>query len=213
MHVAFYAPLKAPDHPVPSGDRRVAALLMEAIGLAGHRVSLADRLRSRDPAGDPVRQARLARIGLVRAERLVRRYRAGTPEARPDLWFTYHLYYKAPDWIGPRVAEALDIPYVVAEASVAEKRADGPWDTGHRATLRALGQAASVVTLNPRDAECLPDQGKVRLLLIGSDEAPVDLQPCGGTHVARTGEIGRLRVSKIENKGRQNRRVNIVLED
>ena len=56
-------------------------------------------------------------------------------------------------------------------------------------------------------------QGKVRLLLIGSDEAPVDLQPCGGTHVARTGEIGRLRVSKIENKGRQNRRVNIVLED
>ena len=56
-------------------------------------------------------------------------------------------------------------------------------------------------------------QGKVRLLLIGGDDAPIDLQPCGGTHVARTGEIGRLRVSKIENKGRQNRRVNIVLED
>ena len=56
-------------------------------------------------------------------------------------------------------------------------------------------------------------QGKVRLLLIGTDEAPVDLQPCGGTHVARTGEIGRLRIAKIENKGRQNRRVNLVLED
>jgi len=55
--------------------------------------------------------------------------------------------------------------------------------------------------------------GKVRLLLIGSDDAPIDLQPCGGTHVAHTGEIGPLRIAKIENKGRQNRRVNLVLED
>jgi len=173
MHVAFYAPLKAPDHPVPSGDRRMATLLMEAIGLAGHRVSLADRLRSRDPSGDPIRQARLARIGERRAERLLRYYRAGPPEARPDLWFTYHLYYKAPDWIGPRVAEGLGIPYVVAEASVAEKRADGPWDSGHRATLNALRQAALVVTLNPNDAVCLPDQDKIRLLPPFLDVAPL----------------------------------------
>lgn len=47
--------------------------------------------------------------------------------------------------------------------------------------------------------------GRVRLL----DIPGVDLQPCGGTHVARTGEIGRLRVGKIENKGKRNRRVNI----
>jgi len=48
--------------------------------------------------------------------------------------------------------------------------------------------------------------GRVRLLEIEG----VDLQPCGGTHVARTGEIGAVEVTKIENKGRQNRRVNIV---
>lgn len=48
-------------------------------------------------------------------------------------------------------------------------------------------------------------QGRVRLL----DIEGVDLQACGGTHVARTGEIGRVEVGKIENKGRQNRRVNI----
>jgi misacylated tRNA(Ala) deacylase len=47
--------------------------------------------------------------------------------------------------------------------------------------------------------------GKVRLL----DIAGVDLQPCGGTHVHETGEIGAVRVGKIENKGRQNRRINI----
>ena len=49
--------------------------------------------------------------------------------------------------------------------------------------------------------------GRVRLMKVGNG---VDLQPCGGTHVKRTGEIGALRVSKIENKGKRNRRVNIV---
>ncbi len=49
--------------------------------------------------------------------------------------------------------------------------------------------------------------GKIRLLRIGES---VDLQPCGGTHVAKTGEIGPMTVSKIENKGKRNRRVNIV---
>jgi misacylated tRNA(Ala) deacylase len=51
--------------------------------------------------------------------------------------------------------------------------------------------------------------GTVRLMEIEG----IDLQPCGGTHVARTGEIGKLRVGKIENKGKHNRRVNVHLED
>jgi misacylated tRNA(Ala) deacylase len=52
--------------------------------------------------------------------------------------------------------------------------------------------------------------GQIRLVQIGEDEARVDLQPCGGTHVARTSEIGKLTVTKIENKGKQNRRVTIA---
>ena len=55
-------------------------------------------------------------------------------------------------------------------------------------------------------------QGQVRLVRIGMGRDQVDLQPCGGTHVARTGEIGRIRLGKIENKGKQNRRVNITLD-
>ena len=55
--------------------------------------------------------------------------------------------------------------------------------------------------------------GKVRLLLIGAESDPADLQPCGGTHVTNTSEIGALRIGKIENKGRQNRRVNILLDE
>lgn len=53
--------------------------------------------------------------------------------------------------------------------------------------------------------------GRVRLVRIGAGEAQVDLQPCGGTHVARTGEIGPLRLGKLEKKGRENRRVNVLL--
>lgn len=52
--------------------------------------------------------------------------------------------------------------------------------------------------------------GRLRLLRIGPDDSLVDLQPCGGTHVSRTGEIGAMRVTKIENKGRQNRRIIIA---
>jgi misacylated tRNA(Ala) deacylase len=51
--------------------------------------------------------------------------------------------------------------------------------------------------------------GKVRLVVIGED-GKVDLQPCGGTHVRNTGEIGTLAVAKIENKGKQNRRIRVV---
>ena len=55
--------------------------------------------------------------------------------------------------------------------------------------------------------------GRLRLVRIGIGDAPVDLQPCGGTHVASTGQIGRVRVLKVENKGRQNRRIALGLED
>ena len=52
-------------------------------------------------------------------------------------------------------------------------------------------------------------RGSIRLLEIKD----VDLQPCGGTHVNSTSEVGRVRIGKVEKKGRQNRRVNIPLDD
>jgi len=55
-------------------------------------------------------------------------------------------------------------------------------------------------------------QGRVRLLRIGSGSDQVDLQPCGGTHVRSTGEIGAVKLGKIEKKGKQNRRVSILLD-
>lgn len=170
MRIAFYAPLKPPDHPRPSGDRRVARLLMTALALAGHEVTLAARLRSWDGRGDPVRQARLAAMGGRLAQRLLRRY--GTSAARPQAWLTYHLYYKAPDWIGPRVTAALGIPYVIAEASVAHKRAAGAWALGHQATLDAVAQAHTIIALNPADVPALPATCRVERLRPFLDTAP-----------------------------------------
>jgi glycosyltransferase involved in cell wall biosynthesis len=172
MRIAFYAPMKPPDHPVPSGDRRMSRLLIAALGRAGHEVELASRLRSREGTGSPERQARLRRVGAGLARRLLRRYHARPPAQRPRAWLTYHLYYKAPDWIGPAVCEALEIPYLIAEASVAGKRAGGPWDLGHRATLAALERAAAVIALNPVDVEGLPQPSRLRSLKPFLDPVP-----------------------------------------
>jgi glycosyltransferase involved in cell wall biosynthesis len=172
MRLVFYAPMKPPDHGRPSGDRRMANLLIEALALSGQSVELASRFRSRDGAGDPHRQARLADLGGRLAARLLRRYRARPAERRPQAWFTYHLYYKAPDWLGPAVCRGLDIPYIVAEASLAPKRAGGPWDLGHRAALAALEAASAVITLNPVDADCLPESCPVHPIPPFIDPAP-----------------------------------------
>src|SRR4051812_45631820 len=153
MRIAFYAPLKPPDHPVPSGDRRIAGLLLEALRLAGHYPFVASRLRSYDGNGDAARQAHVADRGDGIVRLLLRRWRRD-PASAPDLWFTYHLYYKAPDWLGPAISGALGIPYVVAEASSAPKRAGGAWDVGQRAVEQALRQADAVLGLNPADRDC-----------------------------------------------------------
>lgn len=151
MRIAFHAPLKPPDHPVPSGDRLVARLLMAALARGGHTVELAARLRTWDGTGDAARQERLREIGARTAARLVRRYRAAQPEARPQAWFTYHLYHRAPDWLGPAVADALNIPYVITEASIANKQASGPWRMGHEAAIKAVARAEAIISLNEAD--------------------------------------------------------------
>jgi glycosyltransferase involved in cell wall biosynthesis len=149
MRVAFYAPLKPLDHPVPSGDRQLARALAAALAAAGHDVRVASRLRSYDRAGDDVRQRRLRALGAWLATRTIRQLDAAA--VRPDVWFTYHLYHKAPDWLGPRVSAALGIPYLVAEASVATKQAAGRWAIGHAGAVDAITRATAVVHVNPAD--------------------------------------------------------------
>lgn len=151
MRIAFYAPMKPPTHPVPSGDRRMARSFMALLADLGHEVRLASRFRSYDGHGDPERQARLAVLGGRLARRLLRRLH----DEPPDLWFTYHLYHKSPDWLGPPVCDALGIPYVVAEASIALKRASGPWAMGYSASRAAIARADRVLVMTSHDLPAL----------------------------------------------------------
>jgi len=131
----------------------MARLLMAALRRAGHRVELASRLRSF--AGDGAGHEAIARRAGRAAGRLIARYGARPLPERPAAWFTYHLHYKAPDWIGPPVADALAIPYLAAEASHAPKRAAGQWAFGHAAAAAAIRRADALIVLNPADRACL----------------------------------------------------------
>jgi glycosyltransferase involved in cell wall biosynthesis len=155
MRIAFYAPMKAPTHRTPSGDRTVARLLMRALAGMGHQVRLASGFRAYDGTGDRHRQARLAARGKGVADRLIESWRA----APPDLWLTYHLYHKAPDHLGPRVADAFGLPYLVAEPSVAMKQRNGPWAPGFAAAAAGLARADALLPMTPEDSEGLADLG------------------------------------------------------
>jgi glycosyltransferase involved in cell wall biosynthesis len=176
LRVAFYAPLKAPDHAVPSGDRRMARLLMAALELGGHTPELMSRLRSFDGTGDAGLQQEIERRGQEETARIVADIERRAPAARPRAWFTYHLHYKAPDWIGPAVCDALALPYIVAEASHAPKRAGGPWDHNHRAVERAIRRADAVLCLTRHDRECVAplvaDPARLHVLAPFIDAAP-----------------------------------------
>jgi glycosyltransferase involved in cell wall biosynthesis len=155
MRVLLHTPLKPPDNPTPSGDREMARGFARLLRHLGHRVIAP--AASRVAAGVPPASAHLAleRRARAQAARLIARWR-GLPVGHPerfDLWFTYHCYYRKPDWLGPLVTRALDIPYVIAEASHAARRAHGPTRLGHRAVERALMAADLVLTVNPRDVD------------------------------------------------------------
>ena len=155
MRIAFYAPMKAPNHPSPSGDRRVAQLLWRALEAGGHEVTLASNFRAYDGAGDNDAQQELERRGGEIADALIAEWQDASNAARPDLWFSYHLYHKAPDWLGPAVSAALDIPYVAAEASYARKQSGGPYGAGLEASLRAIARADAILSFTPEDQEAL----------------------------------------------------------
>ncbi|WP_445501893.1 glycosyltransferase family 4 protein [Microvirga sp. G4-2] len=181
--VAFYAPLKSPNHPLPSGDRTMARLLMKALDAAGFAPQLASELRTLDRSGDRQVQENLQQQSLTEAARLIDHYKNLPEKLRPHLWFTYHVYYKAPDWIGPLVSEALNIPYVIAEGSRAAKRAQGPWALAHAGAEEALDHADAIFVMTAKDRIALEQVHPAHQVLIDlppfldASEWPVPTSP------------------------------------
>ncbi|MEP7453771.1 glycosyltransferase family 4 protein [Phyllobacterium sp. SB3] len=148
MHIAFYAPLKSPCHPVPSGDREMARLLIRALENAGHKVELVSELRSFAKVLDQVAQTVIYTSAEQERKRLIQHWQTGYT---PDLWFTYHPYYKAPDLLGPNLARMFDLPYITCEASYSKRRDEGGWRNQQTLVVQGVGQAALNICFTGRD--------------------------------------------------------------
>ncbi|SFI00364.1 glycosyltransferase [Albimonas pacifica] len=149
--IAFHAPMKPPEHPNPSGDRRIARLTLQALEGAGFAPFVASSLRTLEMAGDAAAQAALAAQAQAEAARLVEALRPDPPA----LWFTYHSYWKAPDLVGPAVCAALRLPYVISEPIHARKRREGPWAGFAVAAERSLAAADLLLWSTARDLPSL----------------------------------------------------------
>jgi glycosyltransferase involved in cell wall biosynthesis len=148
MKIAFHSPLKSPNHPVPSGDRLMARLLIAALQRAGHDVEVALEFRSflKQPS------AEMSAVIETQAEREIDRISAlWRIHGAPDLWLAYHPYYKAPDLLGPTLAASFEIPYLTAEASYSARRNIGVWADWQARVLRAVEQAAVNICFTARD--------------------------------------------------------------
>ncbi|HTN96312.1 MAG TPA: glycosyltransferase family 4 protein, partial [Nordella sp.] len=126
----------------------MARLLMRALQLAGFEVSVASELRAFTPDPDPQAFAPVMAAGKAEKARLREAWRNGP---KPNLWFTYHIYYKAPDLLGPDLARHLDIPYVTAEASYAPKRDRQGWADRQALIRDAIGLARLNLCFTERD--------------------------------------------------------------
>ncbi|MEP4036540.1 glycosyltransferase family 4 protein [Pseudophaeobacter sp.] len=158
--LAFYAPMKSPRHPVPSGDREMARNLIDIIAAAGAEVDLVTELKIFDKIGDAVLQTRLRDKAAQEVSRLC----AEMPPV--DLWVTYHNYYKAPDLIGPQVAQARGIPYVQIESTRASKRLTGPWAGFAQSAHDAADASAVIFYLTANDLITLERDKHARQTLI-----------------------------------------------
>jgi len=126
----------------------MARLILKALRGAGFEVNVASTLRAfmREPAPHLFEAVKLAADG----ER-TRLSRDWARDGRPDLWFTYHPYYKAPDLIGPELARHFGIPYVTAEASYSPKRDRQGWAAMQAPVRDAVSLARVNLCFTARD--------------------------------------------------------------
>ena len=203
--------MKVPSHPIPSGDRKMARLFLSALREIGHDVFIASSFRSWDQGYSFDHTQRLASLGQRLAGRLIRRFQRTHP---PDLWFTYHVYHKAPDWLGPIICDTFRLPYIIAEASFAPKQAQGPWHLGHQQVALAIRRADAVLSMTVHDAACLrpllatedrlvvlspflDPQDTLQTFRVLSDNRPDDRQWCARTFHLPTEEPWLLAVGMM----------------
>ena len=144
MRIFFYPSFKPMNHPHPSGDLVIATGIYKYFKKRGHQVWTASRLRSRWIFWRPW----LWPKALLEQRRSIK----NVFEIRPDLWFTYHSYYKAPDLLGPAVCNRTSLPYVIFQGIFSTKRKRSPKTLpGYLLNKRALCDARHIFTNRKED--------------------------------------------------------------
>ncbi|MCA0272363.1 MAG: glycosyltransferase family 4 protein [Proteobacteria bacterium] len=184
LRIAFYAPLKSPDHPVPSGDRQMARMLIACLERAGHRVEVISALRAYLPVPDDTgRWALLQADAEAERDRIAKGWRGGMP----DLIFCYHDYYKSPDLVGHPLARAFAIPYMTCEASYSDRRNKGIWAEAQDIARQGVRDAALNLSFTARDAAGL--HGAVPEARVARFAPFIDTTPFGAPPEPEPGHI------------------------
>ena len=148
LKIAFYCPNKPLSHPHPSGDLTIARNLQNALNAMGHDCREIIQFRSRWFWQSGAGWLR-AFAGIVAAYRQTRRF-------HPDLWLTYHSYYKSPDLLGPVISRLTRIPYVIFQPMYGTRRRKAARTrVGFYLNRLALKAATAVFTNNRNDLEAL----------------------------------------------------------
>lgn len=114
MKIAYYMPFKPMGHKNPSGDLIIGTEIFSHLETSGNLMSIASRLRCRWIYYRPFKLVKLLKERIKTVGKL--------RKIRPDLWLTYHTYYKAPDLLGPYCARKLGIPYIIFQGIYSTKR-------------------------------------------------------------------------------------------
>lgn len=154
--IAFYAPLKSPFHPIPSGDREIARMMMQALRYAGYDVELISEVISYQKGPQQALFDR-RRQEVLAEEKRIRSLWSREPGLIPDLWFTYHPYCKSPDWLGPILTRDFGIAYATAEACRTHQGSPTDWLDGRNSVREAVQQAERNFVLKDTDWQYLAE--------------------------------------------------------
>lgn len=144
MKIAYFMPFKPLGHPRPSGDLMIGTELFEYLAHRGHDIRLASRRRCRWVFWKPWLWPVLA----TEAARILHRSRKWSP----DLWLSYHSYYKAPDLLGPACSRMMGVPYVIFQGVFSTKQQRrAVARPGFYLNRRSLMSADAVITNKNRD--------------------------------------------------------------
>jgi glycosyltransferase involved in cell wall biosynthesis len=114
MKICFYAPFKPLINPNPSGDLIIAKGLYHFLSHRGNQIKTVSSLRSRWIFWKPWKW-----VSILHEQQRIKKF---VNDFLPDIWLTYHTYYKAPDILGPYIVQKQKIPYVIFQGIYSTKR-------------------------------------------------------------------------------------------